>query len=404
MPTISPRFNALFMTLVLVLSAHFFVGCTRIDHVYLTWQHDPRTTMTVNFQSPEHYEALKLAYDTESHGGVAADYPLSAEGTVVRQIPGLRDERYIYHIEATDLVPGETYYFVLSANGESVTDELRFRPLPPGDAPLRFISGGDMTILPRAHQLTGLAGENDPMFALIGGDIAYDNGKLSSAWVWDHWFAMWESNMVTSDGVMVPMVLAIGNHEVNDKEGTLQERAPFYYGFFAQGGLPYFSRQLRDDTLLIVLDSGHTILHAEQIPWLDQTLSDAQGFKNTIAVYHAPLYPSHRDFEDWRAVAGRENWLPIFDRYGLSVAFENHDHSFKRSKVLKGNQVSETGTVYLGDGSFGVNPREAVDPGRWYLEKASGTPHFWVVTIDQAGMHFKAISQAEETLDELTIE
>jgi hypothetical protein len=88
----------------------------------------------------------------------------------------------------------------------------------------------------------------------------------------------------------------------------------------------------------------------------------------------------------------------------LSVAFENHDHSFKRSKVLKGNQVSETGTVYLGDGSFGVNPREAVDPGRWYLEKASGTPHFWVVTIDQAGMHFKAISQAEETLDELTIE
>jgi hypothetical protein len=51
-----------------------------------------------------------------------------------------------------------------------------------------------------------------------------------------------------------------------------------------------------------------------------------------------------------------------------------------------------------------VNPREAVDPGRWYLEKASGTPHFWVVTIDQAGMHFKAISQAEETLDELTVE
>lgn len=398
-PSFLRRYCAYFVLIPVLL---LLGGCARIDHVYLTWQHDPRTTMTVNFQSQEYYEHLKLVYDTVSHDGVAADYALSAEGSV-RQIPGLRDERYIYHIEATDLSPGETYHFVLASEGESVTEELRFRPLPPGSAPLRFISGGDMTILPRAHQLTGLAGENDPMFALIGGDIAYDNGKLSSAWMWDHWFAMWEDNMVTSDGVMVPMILAIGNHEVNDQPGTLLERAPFYYNFFAQGGLPYFTRPLRDDTLLIVLDSGHTVLHAEQIPWLEQVLKEAQGIKNTIAIYHAPLYPSHRPFDDWRAVAGRESWLPLFDQYGLSVAFENHDHAFKRTKVLKGNAVAETGTVYLGDGSFGVNPREAVDPDRWYLEKSSGTPHFWLVNIDDDGMHFKAISQARENLDELTV-
>lgn len=389
--------------ILLIVPVMALVGCARIDHVYLTWQHDPRTTMTVNFQSPEYYEDLTLCYDTASHDGPPSEYAFSAQGTT-RQIPGLRDNRYIYHIEATDLSPGETYHFVLSSGGERVSRELRFRPLPGDDVPLRFIAGGDMTILPRAHQLTGLAGKKDPMFALIGGDIAYDNGKLSSAWMWDHWFAMWQSNMVTSDDVLVPMVLAIGNHEVNELQGTLAERAPFYYGFFAQGGLPYFSRQLRDDTLLIVLDSGHTVPHADQIPWLEKTFQDASEVRNTIAVYHAPLYPSHRPFDDWRSVAGRESWLPIFDQYGLSVAFENHDHSFKRSKVLKGNQVSETGTVYLGDGSFGVNPREAVDPGRWYLEKSSGTPHFWLVNIDQEGMHFQAISQADEAIDALTIE
>lgn len=377
-------------------------GCTRINHVYLTWQHDPRTTMTVNFQSPEHYEHLKLAYDTTSHGGDVTAYPLTAEG-MVHQIPGLQDGRYIYHIEATNLVPGGLYYFVLSADGESVTKEMRFRPLPGDDTPLRFIAGGDMSILPRAYQLTGLAARNDPMFALIGGDIAYDNGKLSSVWMWDRWFATWESNMVTSEDVLVPMVLAIGNHEVNDLEGSLEERAPFYYGFFAQGGLPYFSRQIRDDTLLIVLDSGHTTPHAVQVPWLEQTFKEHPDVKNSIAVYHVPLYPSHRDFEDPRCVAGRDNWLPLFDQYELSVAFENHDHSFKRSKVLKGNQVAETGTVYLGDGSFGVNPREAAITGRWYLEKASGTPHFWLVNIDREGLHCKAISQAEQTIDEVTI-
>src|SRR5690349_20814829 len=41
-------------------------GCARTDHVYLTWQDDPRTTMTVNFQSPAHYENLQLAYDNVS--------------------------------------------------------------------------------------------------------------------------------------------------------------------------------------------------------------------------------------------------------------------------------------------------------------------------------------------------
>lgn len=392
----------LFFTVLFFVPLLLLGGCARTDHVYLTWQDDPRTTMTVNFQSPAHYEDLQLAYDTVSRAGDAASYQFSAEGTT-RQIPGLKDERYIYHIEAKDLIPGQTYHFVLAADGKSVTKEFRFRPLPTDETPLRFISGGDMTILPRAHQLTGLAGKNDPMFALIGGDIAYDNGALKNAWMWDHWFDMWEDNMVTSDGVMVPMVLAIGNHEVNEEEGTIEERAPFYYGFFAQGGAPNFTRKIRDDTLLIVLDSGHTIEHAAQIPWLEEALKQGQSVKNTIAVYHAPLYPSHRDFEDWRAVAGRESWLPLFDQYGLDVSFENHDHSFKRTKVLKGNAVSETGTVYMGDGSFGVNPREAVDPNRWYLEKASGTPHFWLVNIDGEGMHFKAISHASETLDELTV-
>lgn len=398
-PRTQLRLVALLPLLMLVLA-----GCARIDHVYLTWQGDPTTTMTVNFQSTEHYPDLTLAYDTASHDGDVSAYPNKARATA-RQIPGLKDERYIYDMEATGLTPGQVYHFVVATNDKSLTEEHRFRPLPGGEAPLNFISGGDMTILPRAHQLTRLAAEQDPMFAVIGGDIAYDNGKLGNAWMWDIWFRMWERHMVTSEGVMVPLILAIGNHEVNDLEGTLLERAPFYYNFFPQGGLPYFTRQVRNDTLLIILDSGHTIPHdGEQADWLTGVFEAHAGIRHTIAAYHAPLYPSHRDYEDHRAVAGREAWLPIFDQYGLSVGLEHHDHSFKRTKVLKNNAVAEEGTVYLGDGSFGVNPRAVVDPERWYLEKSSGTPHFWVVKIDEAGMHFKAISQARETLDELTIE
>lgn len=379
-------------------------GCATGPNVYLTWQGDPSTTMTVNYQSREAVSDIVLHYDTEPRAGVLSAYRNSLSATT-GTVPGLEGERHVYHVEAEALTPGTTYYFVLSSAGEPITEELRFRPLPPKDQPLRFISGGDMTILPRAHQLTKLAGSKDPMFGLIGGDLAYANGEAKNAWMWDRWLSMWAENMVTSDGVMIPMVLAAGNHEVNDLEGPPEVKAPFYYGYFPQGGLPYFTLRLREDTVLIVLDTGHTVPHdGAQLAWLEATLAEYQDLRNTIAVYHAPLYPSHRDFEDWRAELGREHWLPLFDKYGLRVALENHDHTFKRSKVLKGNAVAEEGTVYLGDGSFGVNPRDIPEPDRWYLEKASGTPHFWLVEIDEGGMRYKAISHADDILDELSFE
>lgn len=400
-----PRFLLPYMPTALLVAALFtLAGCTTPHHVYLTWQNDPHTTMTVNFHSPDHYEDLRLYYDTTPRDGALDAYAFHTTGRD-HQINGLRDGRHIYHIEASDLDPGVMYHFILAADGEALTEELRFRPLPPKNAPIRFISGGDMSILPRAEQLTRLAGETDPMFGLIGGDIAYANGRLKNAWMWDRWLNTWEETMKTSDGVMVPLVLAIGNHEVTKEQGSREANAPFYYGYFPQGGLPYFVRRLRDDTVLVVLDSGHSVPHdGDQAEWLDRTLADAADTRNTIAIYHAPLYPSHRDFDDFRAVAGRDSWLPIFDRHGLRVALENHDHTFKRTKVLRDNQVSENGTVYLGDGCFGINPRDIPEPDRWYLEKASGTPHFWLVDIDDDGMHFQAISHAEEILDEISFE
>lgn len=43
--------------------------------------------------------------------------------------------------------------------------------------------------------------------------------------------------------------------------------------------------------------------------------------------------------------------LPIIDRYHVDLVFENHVHSFKRTKMLKnGNIVQEKGTIFLGDG------------------------------------------------------
>lgn len=53
----------------------------------------------------------------------------------------------------------------------------------------------------------------------------------------------------------------------------------------------------------------------------------------------------------------------------MKLSFENHDHSYKRTKRLKNNVEDVNGTVYLGDGCLGVDARPRSDAGlRWYEE------------------------------------
>jgi hypothetical protein len=46
-------------------------------------------------------------------------------------------------------------------------------------------------------------------------------------------------------------------------------------------------------------------------------------------------------------------------RGNLTVSFENHDHAYKRTRVLRANQAATNGTVYIGDGCWGRTPRAA---------------------------------------------
>ena len=78
------------------------------------------------------------------------------------------------------------------------------------------------------------AASHDPDFAVVGGDIAYANGNLELVDRWDTWLNFYTDTMLTSDGRSIPMVLAIGNHEVNGGFNKTKSDAPFYFGFFGQ--------------------------------------------------------------------------------------------------------------------------------------------------------------------------
>jgi hypothetical protein len=371
-------------------------GCVTDQHVYLTWQGDTSTTMTVNYQVLGAPEDLTVYWDTEPREGDLASYANQTKANA-KTIPLISDERHIVSAELTGLEPGGTYYFALG--GRPGAGERKFRTIPDDGSPIRFIAGGDMGPFFKARNLLEQAAKHDPHFAVIGGDLAYANGEPENDWIWDRWIQNYGAEMVTSDGCMIPMILGIGNHEINDLEGPPEVRSPFYYGYFPQGGKTYFTRTFGPDVVLIVLDTGHIVPHADQVDWLSEQLEAHKEYPVKFSSYHVPQYPSHRSFSDSRSVAARELWAPLFDQYGLTAGFEHHDHTFKRTKPIRGGEVDPEGTLYLGDGSMGIPTRDIENADAWYIEKASSTAHFWLVEASREGVDYRAVNVQGEVFD-----
>jgi len=368
---------------------------------YITWQNDPCTTATITWQSAEAPKQVLVRFDTEKREGKVRKYAKEAEGRswTIPCLPG----RSINSVELTGLTPGTRYYFVLAEKKSGETTEHSFKTIPNDGSPLRFVAGGDQNWGPVARKLCELAGREAPMFTVIGGDLAYANGDPKNIRAWDNWFKNWMDGQVTPDGLIVPMVLAIGNHETNKLEGGPEVRAPFYTGFFPQGGKTYFSLRFGPLLHLIALDSGHIVPHAEQTAWFKEVVAKNADAKYHIPTYHVPFFPSHREFEGGLSVAGREQWMPIVDEMRAPIAFEHHDHTFKRSYPIRNGEKADDGTVYLGDGCMGVGPREILDPLPWYLEKASSTAHIWVVDMADGRIACRAIDKDGKEFDSITL-
>jgi hypothetical protein len=369
-------------------------------HVYLTWQGDTSHTITVNYQTLAAADSSQVLYDIQSRNGHPGEYRHTATGSA-HQIPGLPDGRWIHWVELKDLNPGQTYYFVAGDSRNGFTPEHEFRTVPSGTEQLRFVTSGDMGVNSDVALLLQQAAKLSPAFGMVGGDIAYAGDLLTNCAKWDAWLDLWETNMVTPAGLTIPMVLAIGNHEVRAGAPVSRDNARFYFQYFAQDAeRSYYARTFGKNLAMIVLDSGHiSPQEGPQAAWLDAQLAAHCNVPHRMAVYHVPMYPCYRAFEGGDSVKERKVWLPIFDKYHLTAAFENHDHAFKRTRLLRENKLDPQGTLYLGDGCWGQTARKVDSTLRWYEAKAATLQHFWCVDVSRSRVEYRAVNKAGQVFD-----
>jgi hypothetical protein len=257
------------------------------------------------------------------------------------------------------------------------------------------------------------AGKLDPDFALLGGDLAYANDVDAARWI--DWLQSWTLHARGKGGRLIPMVVVIGNHEVRGGyNGKIPDDARHFYSLFAlPGDRSYYALDFGKYLSLVILDSGHTQpLAGPQAEWLNQTLAARAGQQFLFACYHFPAYGTAKaekgklPCDSARAMEVRTNWVPLFERHGLSAAFENDHHNFKRTHRLRNHQRDDAnGILYLGDGAWGVNTRTvpSLDEA-WYLAKAEPRRHLWHVTLQPKGRALiEAVDASGEVFDSVTL-
>lgn len=397
--------------------------------LFLTWQNDPTSTMTIDWHTKAQDQGIDLLHFREkgsdtwtSLTSLAFDFPFS--------------DRKIHRLELTGLKPDVNYEFRV---GE-FSRIFYFRTMPKtNDRPIRFAAGGDTSQGEMFKKMNRAAMKYNPDFIVWGGDLAYANGKKENIAAWYQWFEGILRDLVTEDGRVVPLVVGIGNHDVINhhypasesninkgigmpafiakvKRGEMEEptdemrleKAPFFYRLFAFPGQPgYGVIDFGNYLSLFILDSSHSnLISGSQTSWLQERLEERKDMANIIPVYHKPAYPSGRvqpggNRNQFWSQEVHTHWVPLFEEYGVCVALENDDHTYKRSYPLLQDNIDPNGIVYLGDGSWGVEKKKPKSPEEvWYLRRSAEENSAIIATLQGSHQHFLMINENGKIIDE----
>jgi hypothetical protein len=374
--------------------------------IFVTWNGDPTTTVSVDWHLAAGADIAALEVrgpgltGWKRFGGSSVRFPFST--------------RTVRRAHVTDLRPGSSYELRIGAG-----KTYRYRTMPARlTRPVRFAAGGDTQAeLERFGPMNRVAAARDVDFVMFGGDLAYSNGDPRLVAREEAWYETVTNTLVTRDGRLIPVIAAIGNHEVFSNRDTTAEvvrvkeetgvkvgDSPYYTALHAHaGGRQYSVVDVGDYLSLVLLNTGHTAsVDGAQSVWLGETLARRANVPHVFPIYHVPGYPSVRTFDGGTSKLVREHWVPLFERSSVRVAFENHDHAYKRTYPLRNGRRDSTGVVYIGDGSWGAGPREIgrdqPEPA-WYVEKSASVNHGIIVTLDGDVQRYEMVDAVGTTFD-----
>jgi hypothetical protein len=294
--------------------------------------------------------------------------------------------------------------------GDQATPTLGRTYVPPdGTAPPSPVFVSDNLGSPAAADTTLGVEQLQPLFHLFNGDLCYANLAHDRVRTW---WDFWENNSRSAS--RRPWMPSAGNHENELGNGPIGYQA--YQTYFAlpdAAGQTELTRGLwyaftagsvrvvsiaNDD--VCYQDGGDSYVRGysagAQKMWLETELAAARrdpGVDWVVVCMHQVAI-STADKANGADLGIREEWSPLFDKYGVDLVVCGHEHHYERSHPIRGQQANATltpiptgtaadlidstrGTVHMvlgGGGTSRPSNNLFFDPPRCRVITAVGAP------------------------------
>ena len=347
-------------------------GAPGPEGVHVQYGHDASSQAVVSWQTdaPVFRPRLRLGRAEFGHG---LEVP-AEERTYTEALTG--QAVFTYHAHLNHLDDDTQYiYEVLNDGADPVAGTFRTGPRGRSKG-FRFTSFGDQAVPMKIGAGLGPWTVNagfivpavealDPLFHLFNGDLCYANVSDDPGSIWTAFF-----NNDTRSAANRAWMPSAGNHENevgNGPQGYLSYQTRFALpdngspGFggnwyaFTVGSIRVISLN-NDDVCL--QDGGFSGFRRDNVPgyaangdnpyingyssgqqraWLERELAMASSSGDIdwiiVTMHQVAMSSAHFNGAD---LGIRQNWLPLFDKYGVDLVVAGHEHHFERTFPVRG--------------------------------------------------------------------
>jgi hypothetical protein len=326
------------------------------DRIVLVITEEPATSQTINWRTAASVIAprVQIVMANASPGLHVAARTETATTTAVQGDNGVAHH---HSLTFAGLMPATLYAYRVGGEG-TWSEWFQFRTAGDVGEPFSFLYFGDAQNSVKSHFSRVLREANRelsrPALMLHAGDLVNQrSGNHDDEW--GEWF--------DAGGflhAMSPSFPVTGNHEFieepaadGSKHNVLPENWPAQFTVPANGpdGLRktvYFSRY--QGVLFVALDSTRALedetLAIAQAQWLDALLA-ADDSNWVVVSHHHPLFSTSSGRDNPML---RKHWQPVYDRHGVALVLQGHDHGYGRGDNLASGSNGVTGpsgTVYV---------------------------------------------------------
>jgi hypothetical protein len=373
------------------------------DRIVLSWSEDPAHSMSVSWRTSINVKEAVAEFK------IADASPYFNDASVVKARTAFfksdKNAAHYHSVTFRDLEPNTLYAYRVGDN-RVWSEWSHFRTAAEGEKPFSFIYFGDAQndLKSRWSRTIRQAYSHMPQadFLLHAGDLINIPNADDE---WGEWFYSGGWIYRTMPSISTP-----GNHEYlrNGEQG--RQLTPHWAPTFT---LPENGPEGLEESAYYIDYQGARIIsfnspdflyykerRSAQVEWIEKVLRENPQ-KWTIVTMHHPVYSpaTERDNPDLR-----EALKPLFDKYGVDIVLQGHDHTYARggNNLPQGTTVLDsTGPVYVVSVSGPKMYPSSL--GGWIDRAAMETQLYQLIHVEGNFLTFEAYTTIGELYDKFQL-